>query len=187
MINDIKAAIEVLQKGGVILYPTDTVWSLGCDAANEQAVKRILEIKKSNHSKDMVVLMGNVALLERFLDEVPEIAYDLIELTDKPLTILFNGAKNLAKNLNAEDGSIGIRITSETFSSQLIRRFKRPLVCTPASIKGKPSPVSFDAIAQEIRNTADYVVNYRQDEHQKAVEPAVVKLGSGGEVKIIKP
>lgn len=187
MINDIKAAIEVLQKGGIILYPTDTAWSLGCDAANEQAVKRILEIKKSDRSKDLIVLMENAALLERFLEEVPEIAYDLIDLTDKPLTILFEGAKNLANNLIAEDGSIGIRITTEAFSSELIRRFKRPVVCTPASISKKPSPVSFDAIAQEIVDAADYVVGFRQDEIQKPVEPGVIKLGRGGEVKIIKP
>lgn len=187
MINDIKAAIEVLQNGGVILYPTDTVWSLGCDATNEQAVKRILEIKKSKSSNDMIVLMENAALLERFLDEVPEIAYDLIELTDKPLTILFDGAKNLAKNLVADDGSMGIRITTEAFSSELIRRFKRPVVFTPASISGKPLPVNFDAIAQEIVDAADYVVNFRQAESQKVVEPGVIKLGRGGEVKIIKP
>lgn len=187
MINDIKAAIEVLQKGGVILFPTDTTWSLGCDAANEQAVKRILEIKKSKSSKDLVVLMENAALLERFLDEVPEIAYDLIELTDKPLTILFDGAKNLSKNLMTEDGSIAIRITSEAFSSELIRRFKRPVACTPASMSGKPSPVNFDAITREIVNAVDYVVNFSQDDTQKAVEPGVMKLGRGGEVKIIKP
>lgn len=187
MINDIKAAIEVLQKGGIILYPTDTTWSLGCDAANEHAVKRILEIKKSNRSKDLIVLMENAALLERFLEEVPEIAYDLIELTDKPLTILFDGAKNLAKNLIAEDGSIGIRISTEAFSSELIRRFKRPVVCTSASISGKPSPDRFDAIAQEIVDAVDYAVNFRQDETQKAVESSVMKLGRGGEVKIIKP
>ncbi|HET6558843.1 MAG TPA: Sua5/YciO/YrdC/YwlC family protein [Prolixibacteraceae bacterium] len=187
MINDIKAAIEVLQKGGIILYPTDTAWSLGCDAANEQAVKCIHEIKKSDRSKDLIVLMENAALLERFLNEVPEIAYDLIELTDKPLTIIFDGAKNMANNLIAEDGSIGIRITTDAFSSELIRRFKRPIVCTPASINGKPSPFNFDAIAQEIVDAADYVVNFRQDETQKAVEPGVMKLGRGGEVKIIKP
>lgn len=187
MINDIKAAIEVLQKGGVILYPTDTTWSLGCDAANEKAVDRILEIKKSNRSKDMVVLMENAALLERYLDEVPEIAYDLIELTDKPLTILFDGAKNLSKNLMAEDGNVAIRVTSEAFSSELIRRFKRPVACTPASKSAKPSPDRFDAVAQEIVEAVDYVVVFRQDDLQKAVEPGVIKLGRGGEVKIIKP
>lgn len=187
MINDIKAATEVLLKGGVILYPTDTTWSLGCDAANEKAIDRILEIKKSNRSLGMVVLMENAALLERYLDEVPEIAYDLIELTDKPLTILFDGAKNLSKNLMAEDGSIAIRITTEAFSSELIRRFKRPIACSPASMSGKPSPVNYDAIPREIVDAADYVVNYRQNDTQKAVEPGVMKLGKGGEVKIIKP
>lgn len=187
MINDMKAAIEVLQKGGVILYPTDATWSLGCDAANEQAVERILEITKSNRSNNLVILMENAALLDRYLEEVPEIAYDLIELSDKPLTILFEGAKNLSRNLVADDGSLAIRITTEAFSSELIRRFKRPVVCTPACIGGKPSPGRFDDIAKEIVDAVDYVVNFRQDNTQKAAEPAVMKLGRGGEVKILKP
>jgi len=187
MIEDIKEALAVLQKGGVILYPTDTIWGLGCDASNAEAVKRIYEIKNRVDSKSMLVLMENTALLERYVSEVPEIAYDLIELTDKPLTIIYDGAKNLAKNLIAEDGSIGIRITTEQFSSDLIRRFKRPIVSTSANISGKPSPACFAEIAQEIIDSVDYVVNYRQDENQKAVPSSIIKLGRGGEIKIIRP
>ena len=123
MIEDVKAALDVLQKGGVILYPTDTIWGIGCDACNEEAVKRVYAIKNRIDSKSMLVLMENAALLERYVTEVPEIAYDLIELTDKPLTIIFDGARSLAQNLIAEDGSIGIRITTEAFSRELIRRF----------------------------------------------------------------
>lgn len=186
MINDIKAALEVLQKGGVILYPTDTVWGFGCDATNEEAVKRIYEIKKRDSSKGMIILMENAALLERYVEEVPEIAYDLIELTDKPLTIIYDGAKNLAKNLVAKDGSIGIRITSEAFSSDLIRRFKRPIVSTSANISGKPSPANFSEIKQEMVDAVDFVVNYRQNESQKTVPSSIMKLGSGGEIKIIR-
>jgi L-threonylcarbamoyladenylate synthase len=187
MIDDIKAALEVLQKGGVILYPTDTIWGLGCDACNEEAVKRIYAIKNRIDSKSMLVLTENAALLERYVAEVPEIAYDLIELSEKPLTIIYDGAKNLAKNLIAEDGSIGIRLTTEAFSSDLIRRFKRPVVSTSANISGKPSPACFDEIEQEIIDAVDYVVKYRQDDTSKAVPSSIMKLGRGGEIKIIRP
>jgi len=186
MIEDIKAALAVLQKGGVILYPTDTIWGLGCDAGNEEAVKRIYNIKNRIDSKSMLVLMENAALLERYVLEVPEVAYDLIELSDKPLTIIYDGAKNLAKNLIAEDGSIGIRLTTEAFSSDLIRRFKRPIVSTSANISGKPSPACFGEIEQEIIDAVDYVVKYRQDDVQKAVPSGIIKLGRGGEIKIIR-
>ncbi|MBL7971162.1 MAG: threonylcarbamoyl-AMP synthase [Prolixibacteraceae bacterium] len=186
MIEDVKAALEVLQKGGVILYPTDTIWGLGCDATNEEAVKRLYAIKNRENTKNMLVLMENVALLERYVDEVPEIAYDLIELSDKPLTIIYDGARNMAKNLIAEDGSIGIRITAEKFSSELIRRFKRPVVSTSANISGKPSPACFDEIDPEIIAAVDYVVKYRQDDVQKAVPSSIMKLGRGGEIKIIR-
>ena len=186
MIEDVKAALAVLQKGGVILYPTDTIWGLGCDACNEEAVKRIYDIKNRVDSKSMLVLTENAALLERYVEEVPEIAYDLIELTDKPLTIIYDGAKNLAKNLVAEDGSIGIRLTTESFSSDLIRRFKRPIVSTSANISGKPTPACFAEIDQEIIDSVDYVVKYRQDDKQKAVPSSIIKLGRGGEIKIIR-
>lgn len=186
MIEDIKAAIETLQKGGVILYPTDTIWGIGCDACNEEAVKRIYAIKKRIDSKSMLVLMENAALLERYVDEVPEIAYDLIELTDKPLTIIFDGARALAKNLIADDGSIGIRITSEAFSSELIRRFKRPVVSTSPNISGNPSPACFDEIDQKIIDSVDYVVRFRQEDTQKAVPSSIMKLGRSGEIKIIR-
>lgn len=186
MIEDLKTALAVLQKGGVILYPTDTIWGLGCDACNEEAVKRIYDIKNRVDSKSMLVLMENAALLERYVDEVPEIAFDLIELTDKPLTIIYDGAKNLAKNLIAEDGSIGIRLTTEQFSSDLIRRFKRPIVSTSANISGKPSPDSFSEISQEIMDSVDFVVKYRRDDNQKAGPSSIIKLGSGGQIKIIR-
>jgi len=186
MIEDIKAALEVLQKGGVILYPTDTIWGIGCDACNEDAVKKVYSIKNRVDSKSMLVLMENLALIERYVTEVPDIAYDLIELTDKPLTIIFDGAKSLAKNLIAEDGSVGIRITAEKFSSELIRRFRRPIVSTSANLSGKPSPACFDEIDQEIIDAVDYVVKYRQDDRQKTVPSSIMKLGRGGEIKIIR-
>lgn len=186
MIEDIKAALEVLQKGGVIIYPTDTIWGIGCDAVNDEAVKRVYEIKKRVDSKSMLVLMENAALLDRYVDEVPEIAFDLIEVSDKPLTIIYEGAKNLAKSLVADDGSIGIRITTEEFSSALIRRFKRPIVSTSANISGKPSPAFFDEIEQEVLDAVDYVVKFRQEDRQKAAPSSIIKLGRSGEIKIIR-
>jgi len=186
MNEDIKAALEVLQKGGVILYPTDTIWGIGCDACNEAAVKRIYGIKNRVDSKSMLVLMENAALIDRYVSEVPEIAFDLMELAVKPLTIIFDGARGLAGNLIAEDGSIGIRITSEAFSAELIRRFKRPIVSTSANISGSPSPACFDEIDQQIIDNVDYVVKYRQDDNQKAVPSSIIKLGRGGEVKVIR-
>jgi L-threonylcarbamoyladenylate synthase len=186
MIDDVKAAVEVLQKGGVILYPTDTVWGIGCDACNEDAVKKVYAIKNRIDSKSMLVLMENVALLDRYVDEVPDIAFDLIEMTEKPMTIIYDGAKNLAKNLVADDGSIGIRITTEAFSSEMIRRFKRPVVSTSANISGKPAPSCFAEIDPEIIEVVDYVVKFRQDDDQKAVPSSIIKLGRGGEIRIIR-
>ena len=187
MHDDVKAALEVLQNGGGILYPTDTIWGIGCDACNEEAVRRIYAIKNRIDSKSMLVLLENAALLDRYIDEVPEIAFDLIEVSDKPLTIIYDGAKNLARNLIAEDGSIGIRITTEAFSSDLIRRFKRPVVSTSANISGKPSPACFAEIDQKIIEAVDYVVKYRQDDTHKAVPSGIIKLGRSGEIKIIRP
>lgn len=186
MQNDIKQALEVLQKGGVILYPTDTIWGIGCDATNEAAVKRVYEIKKRADSKSMLVLMENVNLLERYMQEVPEIAYSLIEVTDKPMTIIYPAAKNLAPNLLAEDGSVGIRITTERFTQTLIQRFRRPIVSTSANISGEASPAIFAEVSEEIKKAVDYVVGYRQDDVAPARPSSIIKLGVGGEIKIIR-
>lgn len=186
MHNDLKKALEVLQNGGVILYPTDTIWGIGCDATNEEAVKRIYEIKKRADSKSMLVLMENINSLERYVDEVPDIAYDLIEVTEKPMTIIYSGAKNLAKNLIAENGSIGIRITSEDFTRQLIQRFKKPIVSTSANISGSSSPAFFDEISDEIIGAVDYVVEYRQDDITPKEPSSIIKLGVDGEIEILR-
>jgi L-threonylcarbamoyladenylate synthase len=186
MHDDIKKALEVLKSGGIILYPTDTIWGIGCDATNEKAVEKIYKIKKREDSKSMLVLMENPALLERYVTEVPEIAWDLIEIATTPLTIIFSKAKNLAKNLIAEDGSIGIRFTKEAFSSQLLQRFRRPLVSTSANISGEKSPAYFNEISEEIRNQVDYVVEYRQDDHTPSQPSSIIKLGVGGQIEIIR-
>ncbi len=186
MHEDIKEALEVLKSGGIILYPTDTIWGIGCDATNEEAVKRVYEIKRREDSKSMLVLMENLNLLERYVTEVPEIAYDLIELTEKPMTIIYPNAKNLAKNLLAEDGSVGIRITEENFTRQLIQRFRKPIVSTSANISGEKSPAFFDEISDEIKDAVDYIVEYRQDETSPATPSSIIQLGIGGEIEIIR-
>ncbi|WP_423129915.1 L-threonylcarbamoyladenylate synthase [Gaoshiqia sp. Z1-71] len=186
MHEDLKSALDVLYKGGIILYPTETIWGLGCDATNEAAVKRVYEIKKRADSKSMLVLMENINLLERYVAEVPEIAYSLIEVNDKPMTIIYPGAKNLAKNLIAEDGTVGIRITSEEFTRELIRRFKKPIVSTSANISGEKSPSFFAEISDEIKAAVDYVVNYRQEETVPAKPSSIIKLGLGGEIVILR-
>ena len=186
MQEDIKKACEVLRNGGVILYPTDTIWGIGCDATNEEAVKRVYEIKQRNDSKSMLVLMENPAKLQTYVSEVPDIAWDLIDLTDKPLTIIYEGAKNLAANLVADDGSVGIRITSELFSSELCRQFRKPIVSTSANLSGEASPANFKEIPDEIKKSVDYVVTYRQKDKTKVQPSSIVKLSKNGTIEIIR-
>lgn len=186
MKDDIKAALEVLQKGGIIIFPTDTVWGIGCDACNEEAVSKVRAITNLSKSEGMTILMENAALLERYVEDLPEIAYDLFELSEKPLTIIFDGARGLAKNLLAADGSVGVRITAEAFSKELVRRMKRPVVFTPANLVGKPVPACFGEISPEIMSSVDYVVNYRQDEITQSELSSVIKLGRRGEIKVVR-
>ncbi len=186
MNEDLKNALDVLKRGGVILYPTDTIWGLGCDATDEAAVQRIYSIKQREDSKSMLVLMENPALLERYVNEVPDIAWDLIEVASTPLTVIYPNAKNLAKNLLAEDGSIGIRFTREEFSAELLRRFRRPLVSTSANISGQPFPATFYDISEEIKKSVDYIVRFRQEETTPAQPSSIIKLGAGGQIEIIR-
>jgi L-threonylcarbamoyladenylate synthase len=186
MHDDIKRALEVLKNGGIILYPTDTIWGIGCDATNEKAVDKIYKIKKREDSKSMLVLMENPALLERYVDDVPEIALDLVEVATTPLTVIYPNAKNLAKNLIAEDGSIGIRFTKEAFTALLLQRFRKPLVSTSANISGEKSPVFFDEISEEIKNKVDYIVEFRQNDTTPAHPSSIIKLGAGGRIDIIR-
>lgn len=186
MHDDLKKALEVLKSGGIILYPTDTIWGIGCDATNPDAVKRIYDIKKREDSKSMLVLMENPALLERYVDDVPEVAWDLVEISTTPLTVIYPNAKNLANNLIAEDGSIGIRFTKEKFTTNLLQRFRRPMVSTSANISGEKSPAFFDEISEEVKNAVDYVVEYRQEDTSAAQASSIIKLGSGGKIDIIR-
>lgn len=186
MKDEIKKACEVMQKGGVILYPTDTVWGIGCDATNEEAVKRIFEIKKRADSKAMLVLVDSPVKVDFYVQDVPNVAWDLIEMTTKPLTVIYDGARNLAPNLIAEDGSVGIRVTSEEFSKQLCFRFRKAIVSTSANISGQPAPAVFSEISDEIKNAVDYIVDYRRGEKGPAKPSSIIKLGKGGTVKIIR-
>lgn len=185
-VDDIVKAIEVLRSGGVILYPTDTIWGLGCDATNPAAVKRIYEIKQREDAKSMLILMENPNLLNSYIAEVPEIAWDLIEVAESPLTIIYPGAKNIASNLLANDGSIGIRITNEAFTQQLIQRFRKPVVSTSANISGQKSPLNFVEISDEIKKSVDYIVSYRQDDLSRSNPSGIIKLGVGGQIEIIR-
>lgn len=184
--EDMNRALEVLRSGGVILYPTDTIWGIGCDATNAEAVARVYQIKRRADSKALLTLVDSTAKLSGYVNEIPDVAYDLIELSEKPMTIIYSGAKNLAQNLLAEDGSVGIRVTNEYFSKQLCERFHKPIVSTSANVSGEPSAANFSEISEEIKSSVDYIVRYRQTEIAKAVASSIVKLGAHGEVQIIR-
>ena len=186
MEEDLKNALKVLKNGGVILYPTDTIWGVGCDATNEDAVKKIFKIKQREDTKSMLVLTDNEAKIERLVEKVPDVAWDLIKLSETPLTIIYPGAKNLAKNLIAQDGSVGIRITKEDFSNKLCERFRLPVVSTSANASGRHSPQNFGEISDEIKNAVDYIVSYRQGDTTKAKPSSIIKLEINGVITIIR-
>lgn len=184
--DDLRAALDTLRAGGVILYPTDTVWGLGCDATNEQAVARIYDIKRRAESKAMILLVDSVARVENYVMDFPAIAYDLLEAADRPTTVVYDRAKNLPASLAAEDGSIAIRVTAEEFSASLCARAHVPLVSTSANISGRPTPQTFADIEPEIVEAVDYVVCYRRDDAHRAAPSSIIKLGAHGEVRVIR-
>lgn len=186
MNEEIKKACQVMREGGVILYPTDTIWGIGCDATNEEAVRRVYEIKRRADSKAMLVLVDSAVKVDFYVQDVPEIAWDLIELADKPLTIIYSGARNLAPNLLAEDGSVGIRVTSEEFSKRLCQQFRKAIVSTSANVSGQPSPQNFSEISEDIKAAVDYIVDYRREETTQAKPSSIIKLDKGGVIKIIR-
>lgn len=184
--DDIRQAVEVMNKGGIILYPTDTIWGIGCDATNPEAVKRVYDIKRRNDAKALITLIDSEAKLEAYVTNVPEVAWQLIEVAERPLTIIYDGARNLAPNLLAEDGSVGIRITREEFSKNLCMRMRRAIVSTSANISGEPSPKCFADISPDIINAVDYVCTSRRNEDKNPPASNIIKLGAGGEVKVIR-
>ena len=175
-----------MREGGVILYPTDTIWGIGCDATNEDAVRRVYEIKQRQDSKALLVLVDSSVKVDFYVQDVPEVAWDLIDLADKPLTIIYSGARNLAANLLAEDGSVGIRVTNEDFSKRLCQQFRKAVVSTSANISGQPSPRNFSEISEEVKSAVDYIVGYRQEEMSNPKPSSIIKLDKGGVIKIIR-
>src|ERR1700756_1788402 len=160
--DEVAKALKVIRDGGVILYPTDTIWGIGCDAANTEAVKKIYQLKQRDEAKSMIILLDTENRLESYIKEVPAIAYDLIEFAETPLTLVMPGARNISPALIAEDGSVGIRVAKHEFCQQLIQRLRKPLVSTSANISGHPSPQNFGQIAQEIIDGVDYAVDLEQ-------------------------
>lgn len=183
---DLKEAVRVMREGGIILYPTDTVWGIGCDARNEEAVRKIYELKKREDSKSMLVLVSSEGMLQRTVKEVPEIAWQLIDAAVNPMTIIYDDAIGVAPNLIAEDGSLGIRLTGEKFSRMLCERMRGPIVSTSANISGKPTPHNFHEISGEVLDGVDYVCKFRQDERGAAKPSNIIKITRGNIVKVIR-
>ncbi len=186
MQHDIKQVAEVLKNGGIILFPSDTGWNIGCDATSEQAVERIYQILNEKDTKSMLVLMENPALLERYVNDVPEIAWELVEISTTPLIIIFPNAKNLAPNLLGQENSVAIRFTKDQFTTQLLQRFRKPLAVAPPAVGDKESPILFDDIPEEIKSQVGYIVEYGQDDTTLNPAPGIIKLWPGGRIEIIR-
>ncbi len=185
MTTEINKAIAVLKNGGLILYPTDTIWGIGCDATNEAAVSKIYALKNRIDSKALICLVANDAMLERHITTVPEVAYDIIDLATKPTTIIYDAPKGIAKNLIAADNTLGVRLASDKFCQYLINKFKKPIVSTSANISGEATPKKFSEIQDVILKGVDYVVNLHQETTNSAPS-TIIKLGNDGTVKVIR-
>ena len=186
--QDLQQALCVLREGGVILYPTDTVWGIGCDATNADAVARVYEIKKRVDSKAMLVLLDGAGKLQGYVDKVPETAWLLLEASEgqRPMTIIYPKAKNLAPNLLAEDGSVGIRITSEPFTKALCEQLRHPIVSTSANISGEPAAKTFKEISQELLETVDYVCQFRRNDTTTYKPSSIIKIDENERITIIR-
>lgn len=184
--EDLQNAVDVMKRGGVILYPTDTVWGIGCDATNAEAVKKVYEIKQRDDTKALICLVDSDVRLQRYSRDMPDVAWDLLTLPTKPTTVILDGVSNLADNLYAEDGSLGIRITQEEFSKQLCYRMQKPIVSTSANISGEPAAQNYCDISEEILQSVDYVCETRRQEHLPHVPSSIIKLTKDGQVTIIR-
>ena len=184
--EDIRRAVEVLRQGGTILYPTDTIWGIGCDATNPEAVRKVFEIKQREDSKALICLVDSAGRLQRYVRNVPDVAWDIIDLATKPTTVILSGATGLAPNLLAEDGSVGLRVTAEVFSQKLCYRFQKAIVSTSANISGEPSPQTFADIDPAIIRAVDYVCASRQRDTSRHEPSSIIKLSPSGEVTIIR-
>lgn len=184
--EDIRKSVAVLREGGVILYPTDTVWGLGCDATNREAVDKVFRIKSRSGSKSLIILVNGIGMLERYVKAIPQTAMDLINVSDSPLTIIYPEGRNLAEGVCGEDGSVGIRICNEPFCNELITRFRKPVVSTSANTSGHPAPGCFDDIEEEITGSVGYCVGYRQDDRQKHAPSPVISIDKNGVLRILR-
>lgn len=184
--TEVHHAFEVIQNGGIILYPTDTVWGLGCDATNAAAVQKIYQLKQREETKSMICLMNGERMMYQVFKDIPEVAWQILDLSEKPTTLILDEPRNVAANLIAADKTLGIRLVKEPFCYKLMERMKKPLVSTSANISGQPTPLSFKEISPEIINGVDYVVNLHRD--KTASKPStIIKLTQDAQVKIIRP
>jgi len=186
-LEEVKRSVNVMKNKGVILYPTDTIWGIGCDATCAEAVKKIFELKKRTTDKNFILLLDHESRIQSYVKEVPEQAWSLIEYAEKPLTIIYEGAKNLPMEVISEDGSIAIRITRDEFCKNLIGALRKPVISTSANISGRPAPASFIDIDEEIIEGVDYVANWRQNEKIISKPSTIIRLGAGGTIKFIRP
>lgn len=184
--SDIEAAVDALKAGGIILYPTDTIWGIGCDATNPDAVEKVYELKKRSESKSLVTLVSDMDMIGKYVKVIPEIAINLLEVNDKPMTIIYPGAVNLAPNVIAEDGSVGIRVPNNDFCVQLIRKFRKPIVSTSANISGEPAPHIFEEIPIEIIEGVDHVVDPVYEDGATGEASQIIKVGLSSEIEIIR-
>ena len=186
MKEDIQNCLNTLREGGIILYPTDTVWGIGCDASNPQAIQKIYDLKGRTSSKALITLVGSEVMLERTVLNMPEIAWDLIESANRPLTLIYDEVKGIAPNAIPEDGSCGIRLAKDTFCQQLIQRLGKPIISTSANVSGEETPKDFRSISDTILKGVDFVVNYRQNEATSQKSSNIIKIKNNGEIKIIR-
>lgn len=179
-------AVKILKEGGVILYPTDTIWGLGCDATNPKAVEKLSTIKKCKERNGFIILADNADMICRYVKVIPEVAIDILEVNDKPLTIIYPGAIGLAPDVAGEDGTISIRVVDNEFCKALIYKFRRPIVSTSANFSGDPAPADYDSITEEVRGAADWIAHPKFGRGATGKPSSMIKLGVGGEVKIIR-
>ena len=184
--EDMAKALETLRNGGVILYPTDTIWGLGCDATNPEAVEKIYRIKGRAESKAMLALVGSDGQLETYVAHIPEVAWELIDAAVRPLTIIYDHPRGLAPNMLASDGSVGIRISQESFSRTLCQRFGKPIVSTSANRSGQPAPKTFSEISPQIKDSVDYIVMFGRSSMLPHTASDIIKISDGGLVKVIR-
>lgn len=185
--KDISNCIETLQKGGIILYPTDTIWGIGCDATNAEAVAKIFSIKQRDESKSLIVLVKNETMLERYVEEIPDTAEQLLKVADKPMTIIYPQGKNFAPGVCATDGSVGVRVCDNPFCQAVLERFRKPIVSTSANFSGQPSPASFADIDKKLISLVDYTAIYGRDLPATAKASSIIKIDADGSFKIIRP